>query len=166
MLANRASNVALLPEQLAEIQVSRPKQGPLPNQLVGLFAGALVISVEAMIVERPAVSSRVSRIFLEGLVQFTGNQFLASLKEVNQREDGMGPPTAWVIEQRLPDFAFRFVEQARIVRSAIQNPDDMEERGLRPRCRELGSSTRARSIMRCACSGLEVPTPPNSSARS
>ena len=138
LLANRAGCVALLPEQLAQIQVCRPKQRPVPNQPVGLLAGALVVAVEAVIVEQPTVGSEVSGILLEGLVDFTRNQLLTALKEINQREDGMGAATAWVIEQRLPDFAFRLVKQAGIVRPAIQNPGDMEERILRSRGGEFG----------------------------
>ena len=112
------------------------------------------------------MGSGVSGILLEGLLDFTRNQLLASLKEVNQREDGMGAATAWVIEQRLPDFAFRLVKEAGIVRPAIQNPGDMEERKLRSRGGEFGIRASARSIIRCACSGSAVPAPPNSSARS
>ena len=116
----------------------RPKQGPLPNQLVCLFAGSLVISVEAVIVEQPTVGGGVGRILLEGLVQFTGDQLLASLEEVNQREDGMGAATVRVIMQRLPDFAFRLVKQARIVRPAVQNSGDLKKGKLRPRGGKFG----------------------------
>ena len=115
LLANGACNIALLTEHLTTIEVSWPIQRPVSKQPTQLFVSDPVVAIEVAILDRPTEGGRVGSELPEGVIQFTTDEFLAPLEQVDQSEDRMGASTAWIVFEGPPCFAFRYVIKARLV---------------------------------------------------